>query len=47
MKVNGKEFYLKPGTTILNLLEELKLKLKQYTEKLLNEYENDLSKHIF
>lgn len=28
-------------------LEELKLKLKQHTEKLLNEYENDLSKHIF
>lgn len=27
MKVNGKEIYLKPNTTILNLLEELKLKV--------------------
>lgn len=27
MKVNGKEIYLKPGTTILNLIEELKLKV--------------------
>ncbi|MDV8116048.1 sulfur carrier protein ThiS [Bacillus sp. BAU-SS-2023] len=27
MKVNGKEICLKPGTTILNLLEELKLKV--------------------
>ncbi|OSB08108.1 sulfur carrier protein ThiS [Paraclostridium bifermentans] len=27
MKVNGKEICLKPATTILNLLEELKLKV--------------------
>ena len=28
-------------------IEELKLELKQHTEKLLNEYENDLSEYIF